>query len=209
MGLTAYWFGAWQRLNIGPPLPGVFDDLVERYGEAHRAYHTLQHLEECFRLFDEVVSHSDRPGELMVGLWFHDAVYDTHAADNEVRSAALASQTLLACRAGADLVHRVHELILATRHDTVPAAGDQALIVDVDLAILAAPEPRFDEYEAQIRREYAWVPESVFRQTRAGILVQFLNRPAVYFTEHLRERFEDRARSNLRRSLSRLAGLPG
>jgi predicted metal-dependent HD superfamily phosphohydrolase len=85
-----------------------------------------------------------------------------------------------------------------------PRPGDEALITDIDLAILGAPESRFDEYEAQIRREYSWVPEPLFRNTRARLLSGWLDRPAIYVTEHFRERLEVPARRNLRRSLSRL-----
>jgi predicted metal-dependent HD superfamily phosphohydrolase len=48
----------------------------------------------------------------------------------------------------------VRDLILATRHDVSPPAGDAALLVDVDLAILGSPVERFDEYEHQVRQEY-------------------------------------------------------
>ena len=67
----------------------------------------------------------------------------------------------------------------------------------------AAPQ-RFDEYEMQVRQEYAWVPEETFRRRRAEILGQFLARRHIYSTEAFRERYEPRARANLARSLSTL-----
>ena len=79
---------------------------------------------------------------------------------------------------------------------------DEALLVDVDLAIRGRPEARFDLYERQIREEYAWVPEDVFRQKRGEILRGFLGRPSIYQTEAFRAKYEAQARRNLARSLT-------
>jgi predicted metal-dependent HD superfamily phosphohydrolase len=71
----------------------------------------------------------------------------------------------------------------------------------VDLSILGAPEERFDEYERQIREEYAWVPRFLFRRTRCGILKGFLERPRIFNTPHFFAAREDAARANLQRSI--------
>lgn len=79
-------------------------------------------------------------------------------------------------------------------------------MTDIDLAILGAPQARFDEYEDQIRREYAWVPEADFRAGRARILESFLARPRIFQTRHFNARLEESARENMARSLARLGG---
>ena len=99
---------------------------------------------------------------------------------------------------------RVRDLILATRHDVSPPAGDTALLVDVDLAILGSPAERFDEYERQVRQEYSWVPGFLFKRKRREILEEFLRRPALYNTEHFRSRYDAAARANLTRSIQQL-----
>ncbi len=96
--------------------------------------------------------------------------------------------------------------MLATRHDAVPESDDARLTVDIDLAILGAPPARFAEYEEQVRREYAWVPQRVFDNARAGILRRFLERPSIYATTLFRERLDSTARSNLEATLARLGG---
>lgn len=101
---------------------------------------------------------------------------------------------------------RVHALILATRHAALPATPDEGLLVDIDLAILGAAPGRFDEYERQVREEYAAVPEALFRSRRQAILEGFLHRPSLFSTAFFRERLEVQARKNLERSIARLAG---
>ena len=86
-------------------------------------------------------------------------------------------------------------------HNAVPAAPDEQLLSDIDLSILGAPPDRFREYEAQVRKEYAWVPDALFHRERGKILQGFLARPSIYATELFRARLEAQARENLASSL--------
>ncbi|HBO2504492.1 HD domain-containing protein, partial [Pseudomonas aeruginosa] len=98
----------------------------------------------------------------------------------------------------------LRELIMATCHQAPPGDADAALVVDIDLAILAAPAPVYARYEADVRAEYAWVPEPLFRAGRGKLLRQLLEQPALYHCEPLRQRWEAAARANLRGALERL-----
>ena len=69
------WQETWQGLGLEPP-NGLYDELCLHYREAHRAYHTLQHLRECFGQFDGVRHLAVHPSEVELALWFHDAIYD-------------------------------------------------------------------------------------------------------------------------------------
>jgi predicted metal-dependent HD superfamily phosphohydrolase len=202
--VNEYWREAWSLLGVGTPEAGVLNALLASYGDPARSYHTLQHLEECFMRWSEAQSLATRAGEVLVALWFHDAVYDTHATDNEQKSAEWAVEVIGTAGGSVPQSERVRDLILATRHAASPSPGDAALIVDIDLSILGAPAARFDEYEEQVRREYAWVPEPVFKATRARILAEFLARPSIFTTAHFATRYETAARENLSRSLARL-----
>lgn len=206
MTLIDRWYGDWVDLGTRPPEARTLAELLDRYAEPQRAYHTLQHLGECFAALDSSRGLAERPGEVAIAVWFHDGIYDSHASDNEARSAAWAEGVVLAAGGGREARGRVRDLILATRHLETPGPGDQALLVDIDLAILGADADRFEEYEAQIRREYDWVPETTYRKDRARLLAGFLARPRIYTTSYFSERLEGRARTNLRRSITRLGG---
>ena len=136
-------------------------------------------------------------------MWTHDLVYDTQRQDNEAASAASTEHWL--DQAGlAALRPALRELIMATCHQAPPGDADAALVVDLDLAILAAPAPVYARYEADVRAEYAWVPEPLFRAGRGKLLRQLLEQPALYHCEPLRQRWEAAARANLRGALERL-----
>jgi predicted metal-dependent HD superfamily phosphohydrolase len=196
--LHASWAGCWQELGAGQPAPALLDELLARWSEAHRAYHTLQHLGECLDGLARERGHARRPAEVALALWFHDAIYDVQAHDNEARSADWAARALLGAGAAAEVAHRVHALVMATRHEGRPDDADARLLVDIDLAILGATPARFAEYERQIRIEYAHVAPAVFEPRRRAILERFLARDPIYATPSMRARHEAAARRNLR-----------
>lgn len=195
------WSVAWQDIGLPAPPRPVFDAVIRGWAEPHRRYHTLQHLHECLALFESIRALAERPGEVALAVWFHDAIYDTGRHDNEARSADWARQVLLEAGATSECAARVHALIMATCHGEMPVLPDARLLVDIDLAILGAAPARFEEYERQIRAEYGFVPEALFRVKRAEILRGFLDRPALFSTPGCAARFDAPARVNLARAL--------
>jgi predicted metal-dependent HD superfamily phosphohydrolase len=200
----ARWHELWKQLGAADPDPKLHGELIARYSEPHRRYHTLQHLDECLEKFDEIRALAERPAEIELALWFHDAIYNVKRRDNEKRSADWARASALAAGTPAQACNRVHALVMATRHKAVPRGTDAEILVDVDLSILGATPERFDQYERQVREEYAWVPDFLFRRERKAILKDFLARPCIFSTTLFRDRHEQQARSNIERSLERL-----
>jgi len=201
---AAQWNKIWARWDVAAPNTTVFERLIAAYSEPHRKYHTLQHLNECFTKLEELRTEASHPEEVEFALWFHDAIYDTKRQDNESKSAEWARETAQAQNLSSDVAERVHRLIMVTRHDAEPNETDEKVLVDVDLSILGAKPERFDEYENQVREEYAWVPGIVFRAKRREILKGFLARPSIYSTRSYLEVYEAQARANLERAIKQL-----
>lgn len=202
--LLQRWDDLWHGLGLAAPDAGA--DLLAAYSQPHRHYHTLQHLGECLVLLDERVAphHGAAICRLVeLALWFHDAIYEIPGADNEQLSADWAARVMADAGMLIADVDRVKEAIMATRHDAPAPSTVAQLVVDVDLAILGASTARFDQYEEQVRREYAMYDDDAYRQGRAVILHQFLDRPRIYQTGAFGD-LEAPARANLRRSLRRL-----
>ncbi len=199
IGLRQHWSALWQRLGV-PCAPEV-DRLLRRWAEPQRRYHTTAHLAHCVATYER----NPRRDDLVeLALWYHDAVYDPQARDNEERSAELARTAALAAGLPATAVAVVTDCILAIRHRAPPADAAQALTIDVDLAILGESRRRFADYDAAIRAEYAWVPAETYRRERARVLAAFAERDDLYATPWFRRRYGRRARANLLRTVSRL-----
>lgn len=176
------------------------------YAEPARAYHTADHIRDCLAQFDLCRQIATRPNEVEAAIWFHDAVYQPGASDNEDRSASLARTSLADAGASLEVADRIAELVLATQHLSIPEEPDAALLCDVDLSILGRAPDVFNEFERRIRQEYAWVPEAQYRSGRSRILQGFLERRCIFQTDFFRERYEAPARANVARIVKELAG---
>lgn len=203
--LKERWKEVWQKLQADAVPQVVFDELVQAYSSAERFYHNLTHIVDCLSMFDRTKSLAAHPEEIELAIWFHDAVYDTRRDDNEQKSAEWAGKVIRQSGLGVDIVEGVSDLILATRHITEVGDTDAGLMVDVDLSILGADAKPFWRYEENIRKEYAWVPESLFRRKRVEILQGFLNRPYIYYHKQYREELEEKARLNLQQTVAKLS----
>ncbi len=190
---------------------GLKRELSALYGGAERHYHGLAHVEALLALARDHRADLSDPEAVEAAIWFHDAVYDSRAKDNEARSAELARERL-AGRLEPARVERIAAMILATATHEAPhfadagAARDAALFLDMDLSVLGAAPEVFDAYEAAVRREYAWVPEAAWTSGRAAVLRTFLGRPHIFHSKEFQVRFEAAARANIERSLARLEG---
>jgi predicted metal-dependent HD superfamily phosphohydrolase len=206
MSKLEQWQSAWLALGVepSPELQLLRAELLKRYSEPHRHYHTVRHLEECFEHLQELKHYLPHPAEVEIALWFHDAIYDTHRTDNEALSAQWAVDSAQSFGVNQSSVEMLRGLVMFTQHAAAPLGLDAEALVDVDLSILGAKPERFAEYEHQIRQEYAWVPEPQVRSKRTAVLMQFLARPHIFSSTLFRARYEHRARANIERSLAAL-----
>ncbi|MFB8089081.1 hypothetical protein [Streptomyces sp. NPDC055992] len=182
----------------GPdPLPYA-DNLLARWAEPQRKYHTTAHLAAVLDRVDTLAGHAADADAVRLAAWFHDAVYRPDRSENEERSAVLAERALPEAGVPDAVTEEVARLVrLTVTHD--PAAGDTngEVLCDADLAILAAPPKEYAQYAAQVREEYGFVPEEAFREGRAAVLRQLLGLPRLFRTPYGTAEWEPRARQNL------------
>lgn len=184
----------------------TWDALVKHYSEPHRAYHNLSHVMALLRHADSERAHIKRPEVVELAIWFHDVIYDTRAHDNELRSATWARHAMQAMQIDPDVIKAVEQCILATQKHEVPSlhVADLPFFLDLDLSILGAPEESYHRYSQVIRAEYDWVPEVEYRTGRSKILMNFAERPSLFFTPEMSDRFEAKARRNIEWELREL-----
>jgi predicted metal-dependent HD superfamily phosphohydrolase len=185
----------------------VFADLLRAYSGPGRYYHTLAHVRQVLGVLETGRARAADFAALQFAAWFHDAVYDPRAGDNEEQSAAAAGRALARMGVPAPSVAAAQGLILETKtHQPSADEYDRRLFLDADLAILGADEESYNAYARAVRQEYAWVPEPAYRAGRRQVLRAFLGRPRVYRTEALFAARESRARSNMEKEIGRLSG---
>lgn len=197
------WLALMERLHL-PPSQATFDELERAYTASDRHYHNDQHIARCLAELDGAAPHIADPDPIELALWFHDAVYDTHSASNEVDSSQRAADFLNGCEVDSSLTEIVVALVLATRHQPGELTVSAQWMVDIDLSSLGAEPERWAADDRAIRQEYAWVPEAIYRQKRAAILRGFLERSVIYGTDDFQERYEAQARINLASTIRKL-----
>ena len=185
----------WQRL--GGEDHRTFDELVQRYAETSRHYHTAEHVNECLKWFDDVRSLAADADELEAAIWFHDAVYVPGALDNERVSAIFANTSAVQAGIPEQAAARIARLVEDTDHRHKSGGADSRLLNDIDLSILGAEPARYRRYTADVRREFRRVPDVFFRRGRRRVLRGFLERDPIFETEVLRDRLERQARTNI------------
>jgi predicted metal-dependent HD superfamily phosphohydrolase len=194
----------WRTLL--PQAPDLGEELLDRWGEQHRRYHTPTHLLAVLEALDVLL---DPPNDalrrpVLLAAWFHDAVYQGTAGDDERASADLAVKRLAGLIPSSE-VREVERLVLLTiGHD--PAEGDRAgqLLCDADLAVLGGSESEYQRYAAAVREEYAHIPNAAFIEGRRSVLTQLIALDPLFRTATGRQRWADRALRNLRHELDLL-----
>jgi predicted metal-dependent HD superfamily phosphohydrolase len=175
----------------------TYAELIRAYTEKHRHYHSDAHINACLQHFDDVQHLAENSAEVELALWFHDAIYKPMSSTNELDSANWCAKFLAANNIADDVIRRVHKLIMATCHSAELVGNDERLVVDIDLAILGAPEDIYQTFETNVRNEYQWVPSFIFKSKRKEILQGFLKREKIYHHAYFYELLEHRARENL------------
>jgi predicted metal-dependent HD superfamily phosphohydrolase len=177
------------------------DDLSAAYVAPNRHYHNLAHIEDCLDKLARVDGLSAAEREILTeSIWWHDVVYDPTRSDNEEVSAQLAEQHV-----AADMREEVGRLIRLTKTHQVESDDRLgAILISIDLSILAAEPSRYDEYAAAIRKEFAHVPDDAYRAGRADALSRFAMRPVIFPDAAFAQACEQKARNNLARELASL-----
>lgn len=194
--LYRYWQAAWPDAP-----PGLAESVLEAWQTKGRHYHTHQHLIEMLEGLEANKHRAQYLDEIIMAIFFHDAVYNPKAHDNEARSAAWATEALSNGRWPDEAIGRITQMILKTIGHTQPETNDEALFLDLDLMILGTTPQRFSEYERQIRSEYRWVPGFIYRKERGKILKMFEAAQPLFHTEEIQKTHEKSAHRNLSKTL--------
>jgi predicted metal-dependent HD superfamily phosphohydrolase len=205
--LRARWTRALNAVREpeGPDPVPYADDLLARWREPQRRYHTLAHLTAVLDRVEVLQEYAADPDVVRLAAWFHDAVYRPDRSENEERSAHLAVRALTEAGVSGARTAEVARLVrLTVSHDPADDDRDGQVLCDADLAVLAEHPAAYAAYTAAVREEYAFVPNSAFREGRSAVLRQLLALPALFRTPYGQEHWEATARYNIAAELDLL-----
>jgi len=209
-GLKARWMKLANYIDPHPDMKVMekwWQKLVEAYSQPHRHYHTLEHVAACLAELDRVQESFACPQVAEFALWFHDAVYEIGAIDNELRSNTMAKQCARELGLGDGFIGLTEDYIMITDYQNLPESSpDSALkVADIDCSILGQDEKTFDRYEQGIRAEYGQYSDADYNNGRRMFLMKLLTNSMIYHTPDFQELYEAKARANIARLIARLS----
>ncbi len=206
-----------EAVAVGAAVPE--DDIAEagarllrRWENPARRFHDVRHLVELLTRVDELQQETRLPHCVRLAAWYHGAVFssDSEAAyaqrggEDEDASAEFARLELRDLGVPDAKIDAVAEMVKGlSRHSATPDTPDAQVLSDADLAILAADPQRYKTYLADVREEYAEVPDDRFLRSRRAIVGKLLARNRLYTTP-LGATWETQARQNLAAEAARL-----
>ena len=150
------------------------EEILARWREPHRAYHTCDHLDDLLRQIRAISKNhiTDKYREmLLLTAIFHDIVYDPRRKDNEERSA----QLLLQNAPESQEIQYIVSIIRDTKTH-VPRTPLSHIFCDLDMSIVKKPLPDLLQWEFGIRHEYNHVPKFLYIIGRVRFLRQMIKR---------------------------------
>ncbi|MGJ3232243.1 MAG: HD domain-containing protein [Oceanicaulis sp.] len=207
--LVEQWALHAAEAGLDDPRSRIGRRVIAKYAAPWRRYHGLGHLAFLFGEIERLRGEIADRDRLRFAAWFHDAIYVSWRKDNEARSAAWAQRALAAMGASDRLQSKTAALIEATADHAGAALADldDALFLDMDMAILGAPPESYDRYARQVRFEYAFAPGPLYRKGRSAFLKAQLARERIFHTAQYERERGDQARANMARELDRLSGV--
>lgn len=171
------------------------------YSEKGRYYHTLSHLESMICELNRCETAVENRDLLLFAIYYHDAVYDTAASDSEIRSGALFAERV--GETSFESIDLCRKIIESSAGHGEFISRDNALFLDIDLAVLGSSPQEYHRYTENIRREYALYSDDQYRNGRTALLERFL-KSRIYKTEEFTTRCEVPARENILREIEQL-----
>ena len=199
--VASFWNYYFRQLpNSGRAL-GI---VLNGYSTPGRHYHGLSHLVHGLAQVDDLPDMPIVDEEALVLAWFcHDLRYNARIPDLANVKASARRAVILSKAMGFEHKEQRNsaKAVLATCHSLPPESLIEKCIVDLDLSILGADKLTYKNYEAGIRKEYAWVPFEDYKKARVSVLQNFLEKERLYWLDFFHDKYDASRKENLKWSI--------
>ncbi len=204
MDLKQEWLNLTSKYNSDESIShDIFSKIEKNYSSKKRAYHTTKHIEALLKVISEFSDKISELDSIKFAVWFHDVIYKAWRKDNEEKSSDLAISSLKKLGVDKIKIEKTSKLILLTKsHDSSLDDFDEKIFIDADLSILGVDNNTYEQYSKNIRKEYFFVPENIYKKGRIAVINSFLQKESIYKTDEMIAKFESSARINLEKELN-------
>lgn len=183
-----------------------WSEIKTHYAGKSRYYHNTSHIYNMLIQLQDFSHDIVDIDALKFAIWYHDIIYKSTKKDNEEKSADFAKKCLKTINFNQKRTENVQKLIISTKKHQliIKENNDNAYLLDLDLSILGTPWETYKVYIENIRKEYKIYPNFMYNPGRKKVLMQFINRDRLYFTDRFKNKFETQARLNIKREIELL-----
>ena len=151
------------------------EDILERWSEKHRKYHTISHLEDLIQQINTYTGLSSTEHDMLtLTAIFHDIIYIPRRGDNEVQSAEFFLNHV-AMNKDSSEIQEIATMIRDTKHHT-PSTHLSGIFSNMDMSIVRRPYAELLKWEDEIRYEYSHLPGIVYIIGRVRFLRQMIKK---------------------------------
>ena len=184
----------------------LWTEIETNYTKKTRHYHNLVHIYNMLLQAETYKTEIKDFEALQFTIWYHDIIYKSSKKDNEEKSALFTEKRLKSINFDSKRIENIKKLITSTKkHElTIDKNRDNAYLLDLDLSILGSDWDTYQKYISNIRKEYKIFPDFMYKPGRKKVLKHFLDRKTLYFTDAFRNKYETKARGNLKKEIELL-----
>lgn len=181
----------------------LWNEIERNYSGENRHYHNLIHLENMMKELDEVIKNIRNPEAILLSLFYHDIIYNPSANDNEEKSAELAIGRMKEIGIPDSGIERIKKQIHATKsHHSEDK--DTGYLIDADLSILGQTPEVYSNYSANVRKEFRFYPDFIYKRGRSKVLKNFIKNERIFKTDYFHQKYEKAARRNIENELKNI-----
>lgn len=184
----------------------LWNNILIYYSKKNRYYHNLSHINSKLIQAKQNKNKFNDFETINFAIWYHDIIYKSTKKDNEEKSALYTKNCLKSLNFEEKRIKTTQNLIISTKkHKVILNKNlDNSYLLDFDLSILGAKWENYLTYIQNIRKEYKIYPDFMYKTGRKKILLHFLERENLYFTEEYQFKFESQARNNITKEIKLL-----
>ena len=186
-----------QHTSEGSLIIQLWKEIETTYHDETRYYHTMEHLQNVHHELLQVKQNIRDWDCVLFSLFYHDIIYIPTRTDNESKSSELAKARLESIHLPLIQIEKCIKMIMATKDHTISDEDDINLFTDADLSILGSSRSVYADYCHNVRKEYAELPDSIYKAGRKTFLQKLLNMPAIFKTDNFYRKYEKTARENI------------
>ena len=182
-----------------------WQEIANAHQQKGRYYHNLKHLEHLYRCLVLVKKEIQDWEIVLIAIFYHDYVYNILKKDNEKQSAKKAALILDKLSFDKTRIDLCVEMINETKGHSISDNTDINHFTDADLSILGGDWQLYKTFAENVRQEYRFYPDFMYKKGRLNMLNHFLMMPRIFKTHYFFNQFETKARENLQREIELLS----